>query len=401
MIQAIVLTSSYLTKTEQLIDWPTVTPSLLEKKQKEVLQKVFDRCDYPVAAKHFVDLVERGSRQDSCALIIGDMPFVTSRSVERCIKTYMQSSGQAAYYLDSKKRPVGILLFDNAFLKKVVHTAFGQIRSAKDMVEIFYLCLGCMLDFHNKGVTVYQGSIKRPKDYRRVTNHRSLVKALKRYQKRINKKHLQDGVLILDPATTHLSPDCQIEAGTVIHPGTVIRGKTVIGQRAIIGPFSEIKDSTIGQQTQVWQSVVLDSQIGQQTTVGPFAYIRPNSSIGDRVKIGDFVEVKNAVIGNDSKLSHLTYAGDADVGQRVNFGCGTVIVNYDGHQKHRSTVADDVFIGCNTNLVSPVTVEAGAYIAAGSTITNRVPEKNLAIARARQVNKEGWTHRLETKDERL
>ncbi|MEG0952205.1 MAG: bifunctional UDP-N-acetylglucosamine diphosphorylase/glucosamine-1-phosphate N-acetyltransferase GlmU, partial [Niameybacter sp.] len=120
------------------------------------------------------------------------------------------------------------------------------------------------------------------------------------------------------------------------------------------------------------------------------AYIRPNSSIGENVKIGDFVEIKNATIGEGTKVSHLTYIGDADVGAHVNFGCGTVVVNYDGQKKHRTTIKDNAFIGCNTNLVSPVIVEEGAYTAAGSTITNNVPQNSLGIARARQENKAEW-----------
>ena len=118
--------------------------------------------------------------------------------------------------------------------------------------------------------------------------------------------------------------------------------------------------------------------------------MRPNSKVGDNVKIGDFVEIKNATIDNGTKVAHLTYVGDADVGKNVNFGCGTVVVNYDGKNKHRSTIGDDVFIGCNTNLVSPVKVNDGAFTAAGSTITDEVPENALAIARAKQVNKENW-----------
>ena len=122
----------------------------------------------------------------------------------------------------------------------------------------------------------------------------------------------------------------------------------------------------------------------------PFAYVRPNSHIGKNIKVGDFVEIKNANIGDGTKISHLTYVGDADVGENVNFGCGTVIVNYDGQKKHRTTIGNNAFIGCNTNLVSPVTIEDNAYTAAGSTITKTVPENSLAIARAKQENKENW-----------
>ena len=141
---------------------------------------------------------------------------------------------------------------------------------------------------------------------------------------------------------------------------------------------------------EIQTSVVLESQVGAKSKVGPFAYLRPKSIIGKECKVGDFVEVKNSSFGDGSKASHLTYIGDSDVGRDVNIGCGVVFVNYDGSQKHRSTVGDGAFIGCNTNLVSPVKVEDGAYIAAGSTVTKDVPEDALCVARAKQKNIEGW-----------
>ena len=166
----------------------------------------------------------------------------------------------------------------------------------------------------------------------------------------------------------------------------------------MIGPNTRLKNAKVGDRTEIQSSVVLDSKIGSDTSVGPFAYIRPGSVIGSGNKVGDFVEVKNATIGNGTKIAHLTYVGDADVGERVNFGCGTVVVNYDGIKKHRTVIEDDCFIGCNSNLVSPVTVRKGAYTAAGSTITDEVPEDALAIARARQVNKDGWVKKNRRKD---
>lgn len=169
-----------------------------------------------------------------------------------------------------------------------------------------------------------------------------------------------------------------------------MEGSIEIGNNCVIGPNTRIVNCSIGNNTEIQYSVLYDSTVGSNTSVGPFAYIRPNSKIGDNIKVGDFVEVKNASVGNNTKIAHLTYVGDADVGERVNFGCGTVVVNYDGIHKHRTTIEDDCFIGCNTNLVSPVTIRKGAYTAAGSTITDEVPADALAIARSRQVIKDGW-----------
>ncbi len=203
-------------------------------------------------------------------------------------------------------------------------------------------------------------------------------------------KLAENGVLMLDPAAVYVEDTVTVGASTLLLPGTILRGNTKIGTDCEIGPNTMITNCQIGDGVTVNSSQCNDSQIDSHTKVGPFAYIRPNCHVGSDVKVGDFVELKNSNIGDGTKISHLTYIGDADVGQRVNFGCGTVMVNYDGYQKHRSTVGDDAFIGCNTNLVSPVTVGQGAYTAAGSTITRDVAPDALAIARARQQEKEGW-----------
>ena len=177
-------------------------------------------------------------------------------------------------------------------------------------------------------------------------------------------------------------------------PGTILRGHTAVDRDSEIGPNSMLWDCRIGQRTTVNASQLNDSTVGSDTTVGPFTYVRPGCTIGDHCRVGDFVEVKNSVIGDGTKISHLTYVGDSDVGQRVNFGCGTVTTNYDGHKKFRCTIGDDVFLGCNTNLIAPVTVGDRAYTAAGSTVTDDVPDGALAIARTRQTNKPGWADRL-------
>ena len=202
------------------------------------------------------------------------------------------------------------------------------------------------------------------------------------------------GVTVIDPATTYIDPRCSIAPGVTLLPGTILRGHTAIGSGCEIGPNAMVRDCIVGKDTTINASQVNESTIGSYTTVGPFTYVRPNCRIGDHCRVGDFVEVKNSVIGDGTKISHLTYVGDSDVGRRVNFGCGTVTTNYDGHKKHRCTIGDDVFLGCNTNLIAPVTVEDRAYTAAGSTVTDDVPDGALAIARTRQTNKPGWADRL-------
>jgi bifunctional UDP-N-acetylglucosamine pyrophosphorylase/glucosamine-1-phosphate N-acetyltransferase len=189
----------------------------------------------------------------------------------------------------------------------------------------------------------------------------------------------------------------EIGQDTVIYPGTMIKGKTFIGAECQIGPNSEIDSCEIGEQTVVRQSVTHNSSIGNRVNIGPFAHIRPESTVKDEVKIGNFVEIKKAVFGKGSKASHLSYIGDAEVGSDVNIGCGSITVNYDGKNKYLTKIEDGVFIGCNSNLVAPVTIGKGAYVAAGSTITKDVPGEALSIARAQQVNKENYVQKLNLK----
>lgn len=227
-----------------------------------------------------------------------------------------------------------------------------------------------------------------------INDRLALVEAGKIMKQRINKQHLLAGVTIVDPDNTYIGPEVVIERDAVIYPGTMITGKSYIGEDAIIGPNSEIIDSTIGNSSTVRQSTVKHSKIGDNVDVGPYAHIRPETNIGNNVRIGNFVEIKKSNIGNHSKVPHLSYIGDTDMGERVNIGSGTITVNYDGKNKHKTIIGDDSFIGCNSNLVAPVTIEPGAYVAAGSTITKNVPGHALAIARAKQTNKEGYVEKL-------
>jgi len=199
-----------------------------------------------------------------------------------------------------------------------------------------------------------------------------------------------DGVEIWDFDSCYVSPFAEVAPGAVLMPGTILKGNTTVAAGAVIGPNALLENAVVGEGSTVNASQVYDSTIGRHTNVGPFAYVRPNCTVGDDIKVGDFVELKNSTIGDGTKISHLTYVGDTDLGRRINLGCGTVTVNYDGKNKYRCTVGDDCFIGCNTNMVAPVTIGKGSYVAAGSTITEDVPEGALAIARQRQTNKPGW-----------
>lgn len=213
---------------------------------------------------------------------------------------------------------------------------------------------------------------------------------LKKEREVINARHMDNGVMLIDPDHTYIDADVAIGEGTTIHPNCTLQKGTVIGKNCTLYPNSRICGAKIAHEVTIESSVLLDCEVGSFTTVGPFAYLRPQTVIGEHCRVGDFVEIKNSRIGDKTKVSHLTYVGDSDLGKDINLGCGVVFVNYDGKKKCRSVVEDKAFIGCNTNVVAPVRVGQEAYIAAGATVTEDVPAGALYIARSRGAVKEGW-----------
>ncbi len=212
----------------------------------------------------------------------------------------------------------------------------------------------------------------------------------KKSQIDINRSYLEKGVEIIDIYNTYIEEGTPIGKGAIIKPSTYIENGSSIGEKAIIGPNSRITASTIGSGSKIEFSVVDSSNVGENTTVGPYAHIRAESNVGSNCRIGNFLEIKNSIIGDGSKSAHLSYIGDADLGKDVNVGCGVVFVNYNGKTKKRSSVEDGAFIGCNSNIVAPVTVEEKAYIGAGSTVTKTVKKESLFIERGEVVHKEDW-----------
>jgi bifunctional UDP-N-acetylglucosamine pyrophosphorylase/glucosamine-1-phosphate N-acetyltransferase len=212
-------------------------------------------------------------------------------------------------------------------------------------------------------------------------------------RRRILDKLMQSGVTVMDPESTFIDDSVQIGPDTVIYPFTIIEGKSKIGEKCIIGPSSRLADSTLGNRVSVSNSVIVESAVGDDCNIGPFAYLRPGCVLDRRVKVGDFVEVKNSRLGDGCKVPHLSYIGDAEVGAGANIGAGTITCNYDGEKKHVTRIGEYAFIGSNTNLVAPVEVGARAVTGAGSTITRDVPPGSLGVARGKQKNIAGWAER--------
>ncbi len=200
-------------------------------------------------------------------------------------------------------------------------------------------------------------------------------------------------MILIDKNTTYISPEAQIAEDVVIYPNNNIIGNTVIGKGTVIMPNCIITDSIIGENAKVTAAVMEEARVGDNTTVGPFAYLRKGACVGNHCRIGDFVEIKNSVIGDYTKASHLAYVGDVTIGERCNVGCGVIFVNYDGKTKHRSTVEDNCFIGSNCNIIAPVTLRENSYIAAGTTVTDETPNDSFVIGRSRQIIKESKTPR--------
>ena len=360
-------------------------------------------------------------QEGTILVLCGDTPLLCGESLKSFISRHT-GDGNAATVMTT--------LFDNPFgYGRIVRNAEGNFTSiieekdadedeklikeinsgiycfeAKDLREALnglennnsqgeYYLTDVIEILSNKGKKTGTYGIEDSREILGVNNRIQLSEAEQIMKARILRRHMLAGVTIINPADTMIGIDVKIEPDTVIFPGSRLLGKTRIGPDCEIGPYTVLENVTIGSGTSIIQSTARESVIGKDAKIGPYAYLRPGSNIGNDVKLGDFVEVKNSKIGDGSKASHLAYIGDADVGKRVNISCGVVFVNYDGKKKYRTSVGDDAFIGCNVNLVAPITVNSRAYVAAGTTVTQDVPGGALCIGRSRQENKENWVDR--------
>lgn len=348
----------------------------------EIADAVLDRAeciflsdtDAPANIKAFLETTE------NVIVLFGDMPLITAKTLKDAMKEHLGKNNEVTVLGNGLNDDVNNYILKAEKLLTIIDVSGDTVtEKIRDITK------------NSANFGIY--NVDDADELMRINDRIELAAAAKVMQRRINTNLMLEGVTIIDPDNTFICKDAVIGIDTVIYPGTVIEGKTVIGKNVYIGPNCRLINAAIGDDTDVNISTIVESCVGSKTHVGPYAYIRPGCNVGSGCKVGDFVELKKAQIGDGTKLSHLTYVGDAEVGCNVNFGCGTVVVNYDGKNKYKTVIKDNAFIGCNSNLVSPVTVNEGAYIAAGSTITDEVPKNTLAIARARQVIKENWQDR--------
>ena len=279
-----------------------------------------------------------------------------------------------------KEVNTGIMVFNNDFLKK----AIKKIKNDNAKNE-YYLTDIVSLAKKTSSYTLDDTNMVLG-----INDLYALSVVEEKLEEEIKKNLLLNGITIVNKNSVVIGPDVEIEKGVTIYPNSFIMGKTKIGKNAVIGPNTEIFDSVINENVLCRHSVVYDSTILKDATVGPFAHIRMNTVVGEKDRIGNFVEVKNSMLGVNTKASHLSYLGDSEIGNNVNIGCGSITVNYDGKKKSKTVIGNNVFVGCNSNLIAPITIKDDAFIAAGSTITDNVDEADLAIARSKQINKKGY-----------
>ncbi|HRF59327.1 MAG TPA: bifunctional UDP-N-acetylglucosamine diphosphorylase/glucosamine-1-phosphate N-acetyltransferase GlmU [Fimbriimonadaceae bacterium] len=278
----------------------------------------------------------------------------------------------------------GVYCFDAVTLFRIL----PQLSSANAQGE-YYLTDAIRL-LASEGAAVATAVFEDPSVLVGVNDRRQLAEASDVLRQRTLVRHMLDGVTIIDPETTYIGLDVTIEPDVTIAPMTTLEGVTSIGSGSTIGPVSRVKDSRIGRGCTVLMSFVDRARMADGSRCGPYAHLRPGADVGDGVKIGNFVEIKNAVLAPGSQVSHLSYIGDAEVGAGTNIGAGTITCNYDGFEKHKTTIGANAFVGSNSTLVAPVTIGDGVVIAAGSTITHDVGEDELGIGRSRQENKPEW-----------
>ncbi|MFA1643564.1 bifunctional UDP-N-acetylglucosamine diphosphorylase/glucosamine-1-phosphate N-acetyltransferase GlmU [Chryseomicrobium imtechense] len=394
-----------------------------------VKETLGDRSTYVVQEEqlgtaHAVQQAEQvlDGREGTTIVICGDTPLITPETIQQLMETHKEAGAKATILTAIVEDPTGYgrilrgqddlvtgiveqkdatpdqqkvqeinsgtYCFDN----QALFEALKKVDNNNSQGEYYLTDVISILKEQGEAIAAFAAA---DADELLGVNDRVALSQAESYMRnRLALHHMREGVTIIDPASTYIGADVVIGSDTVLLPGTMLEGNTVIGEKSTIGPNTHLKNAHIGNETTVHSSVVMDSKIADHVAVGPFAHIRPGSDLGDHVKIGNFVEVKKSTIQEGSKLSHLTYMGDAEIGKNVNIGCGTISVNYDGKNKFTTTIEDNAFIGCNSNLVAPVTVGKGAYVAAGTTVTKNVTEDSLAIGRVKQENKEGYAKRI-------
>jgi bifunctional UDP-N-acetylglucosamine pyrophosphorylase/glucosamine-1-phosphate N-acetyltransferase len=363
-----------------------------------------------------------GNRSGTLVLLSGDVPLLTASTLRRLIETHTNAGAAATVVTAMVERPYGY--------GRIVRTAGGQLariveerdaspseRAIKEINSgIYAFDLSPLWDalrgiasqnaqgefyltdlvaiYHRRKLALETLVLESVHETRGINSRTELAEVSRIVRQTKNEELMAAGVTIIDPATTYIEQDVEVGADTVIHPGVILEGQTRIGSACEIHANVRIADSEIADRVTINNfCVIVGTRVADGATVGPFAHLRPDTVVGEKARIGNFVELKKTTLGPGSKANHLAYLGDATIGANVNVGAGTITCNYDGERKHPTIIEDGAFIGSDTQLIAPVKVGKGAYVGAGSSITEDVPPGALGIARGRQTNVEGWVDR--------
>jgi len=352
-------------------------------------------------------------------LLSGDVPLLRRETLQRLVRTHEECSAAATVLTAVVENPEGYgrIVRENGRVVAIVEhkdaspheRTINEINSgvyAFDLAPLFsalrsigssnaqneYYLPDLVRIYRSRGLPVETVTVDGADEILGVNSRKELAHVATILNSRKNDELMAAGVTLVDPATAYIGADVVVGPDTVIHPGVFLEGATRIGSGCEIHSGVRLVNSSVDDQATIYNfCVIIDSHIAGGAQVGPFAHLRPQSHVSEGAKVGNFVELKKTVLGRGSKASHLTYLGDATIGENVNIGAGTITCNYDGTAKHPTVIEDGAFIGSDSQLIAPVRVGRGAYVAAGSSITDDVPAEALAISRGKQLNKEGWT----------
>ena len=371
---------------------------------------------------HAVQLALAGSSTQGTVLVLaGDTPMLTGASLEAFLEAHEVGKFAASVLTAEHPEPTGygrIIRDDSDELLRIVEerdasederfiieinsgvyafdgaklaNAIGQITNSNSQGELYLTDVIEILK--SSGDSIAAILIADFTEILGVNDRIQLAESAALLRDRINEHWMREGVTIIDPTTTWIDATATISSDVTLHPGSAILGATTIATGAVIGPRTTLTDCVVKVGASVLESVATKTEIGEGATVGPFTYLRSGTVLGDNTKAGAFVEIKNSTVGEGSKIPHLSYVGDATIGESSNIGAATIFVNYDGVEKHHTKIGDHVRIGSDTMLVAPITIGDGAYTAAGSVITENVPAGAIGVGRAKQRNVLGWVMR--------
>ncbi len=392
--------------------------------KKEVLQNILNsrvsyaNQDQQLGTGHAVLMAKDLVTEEGCSIILpGDMPLIDDTVIKEAMNFHESTRNDLTVVSTFVDEPDGYgrIIMKNDQLEAIIEEkdASEQEKEIKEINTGIYIVDNKMLfeglnQISNNNsqkeyyltdiVKVFKSQKKRistfilKKAYKAmgINDLYALSQAEAILRHDINKTIMRSGVAMINPDTITIGDNVVIEENVTISPNCFITGNSLIKKNTFIGPSTEIHNSTIGENVRIQHSLIFNSEVKDNTTVGPFAHLRDGAIIGKNNRIGNFVEIKKTVTGDTFKASHLAYIGDAEIGDNVNFGCGSITVNYDGKNKYKTIIGDDVFVGCNANLIAPILIEDNSTIAAGSTLNKNVPKDSLAIARSYQVNKENY-----------